>query len=92
MIYRLGMGERTGLLVSDEQPGSLSPEAQATMDAEIRALLGRLYERARRIVETHREALDALAASLLEQETIDGEDALRILEAHGVPRPAVAAA
>ncbi|HEX7117327.1 MAG TPA: ATP-dependent metallopeptidase FtsH/Yme1/Tma family protein [Longimicrobiales bacterium] len=91
MVYRLGMGESSGLLVSDGQPGSLSSEAQATMDAEVRALLARLYDRARDIVATHRAALDALAHALLERETVHGDDALRILAAHGV-RPASAAA
>mgnify|MGYP001271526170 CR=1 FL=1 len=84
MVFRLGMGHRTGLLVTDGQPGSLSPEAQALMDDEVRALLDRLYARAREIVDTHRAALDALAEALLEQETLDGDEAIRILSAHGV--------
>lgn len=90
MVYRLGMGRGTGLLVSDGQPGSLSPEMQARMDDEVRDLLDRLYARAREIVVTHRAALDALAEALLEHETLDGDEALRILATHGVRIPAAA--
>jgi len=86
MVYRLGMGERTGLLVADEAASPLGEEARARMDEEVRALLDRLYARAREIVEAHRPALDALADALLERETIDGDEALRILESHGVRR------
>lgn len=84
MIYRLGMGEQTGLLVAEDEPGSLGPETMAAMDAEVRSLLARLYARAREVIITHRAALDALALALLEHETIEGVEALRILEANGV--------
>ena len=91
MIYRLGMGGRTGFLVSDGQPGSISSEMQAAMDEEVRALLDRRSARARAIIDTHRPALDALAHALLEHETLDGEEALRILTEHGVRAPRAAA-
>lgn len=84
MIYRLGMGERTGFLVGDDQPGYLSPEAHAAMDDEVRALLDRLYARTREFIATHRAALDALALALLERETIDGEEVIAIARAHGI--------
>jgi ATP-dependent Zn protease len=50
-------------------------------------MLDRLYRRTRDILQTHRPALDALSAALLESETLDGHDALRILAAAGVPLP-----
>jgi cell division protease FtsH len=87
MVYRLGMGEETGLLVADEVMGPLSGEARARMEEEVRRLLERLYARTRELLATHRAALDALAAALLAHETIEGEEAARILEAHGA-RPA----
>jgi ATP-dependent Zn protease len=43
--------------------------------------------RTRDVLETHRSALDALAAELLERETLDGTEALAILAAHGVSVP-----
>ena len=91
MVYRLGMGEETGLLVADEVMGPLSSEARARMEEEVRRLLDRLYARTRELLATHRAALDALAAALLARETIEGEEAARILEEHGA-RPAAVTA
>ena len=86
MVYRLGMGADTGLLVYDDA-APLSGEAQARMDAEVRVLLERLYERTRTILVEHRGALVALAELLLEKETVDGSEALDVLAAHGVTLP-----
>jgi cell division protease FtsH len=91
MIYRLGMGAETGLLVYDDA-APLSGEAQARMDAEVRTILDRLYARTRAILLEHRAALDALAELLLERETVDGSDAMEVLAAHGVSLPASAEA
>jgi cell division protease FtsH len=83
MIYRLGMGD-SGLLVYDEDDAPLSAEALSRMDVQVQALLDRLYDRAREIISSNRPALEALAAALLERETLDGDEALAILDAHGV--------
>jgi len=91
MVYRLGMGRETGLLVHDEGAPPLSPAAQAEMDGEVRRLLDRLYEFTRTLLQEHRTALDALAAALLEHETLDGATALQLLEEHGVSVGAAAA-
>ncbi|HEX2166966.1 MAG TPA: AAA family ATPase, partial [Longimicrobiales bacterium] len=80
MIYRLGMASSGSLLVHDDAAGPLSGDAQARMDAEVQALLARLYDRTRDLLLEHRAALDALAAALLERETIDGVDAMALLE------------
>ena len=84
MIYRLGMSATGSLLVHEGEAGSLSGEAQARMDAEVQALLTRMYERTREILTRHREALDALAQALLERETLDGAEAMALLERNGV--------
>jgi cell division protease FtsH len=93
MIYQLGMGAETGLLIHDGQPGAVSPEAHARMDREVQALLERLYRVARETLRANRAALEALAKALLERETLDGEDAIRLMEEHGLTRtvPAIAA-
>ena len=84
MIYRLGMGDDQSLLIYDDADAPLSGEAQAKMDEQVNTLLRRLYEDTRTILLQHRPALEALAKALLERETIEGDEALRILEAHGV--------
>jgi cell division protease FtsH len=84
MVYRLGMAGSGSLLVHDEEAGPLGAEAQARMDDEVQALLARLYERTREILTTHRAGLDALAAALIERETLDGREALEVLRNAGV--------
>jgi cell division protease FtsH len=79
MIYRLGMAQSGSLLVHDEEAGALSADTQARMDAEVQALLQRLYGRTREIIGAHRPALDALAEALLERETLDGAEAAELL-------------
>jgi cell division protease FtsH len=54
------------------------------MDAQVNALLQRLYEQTRVIVQQHKPALEALAAALLEHETIEGSEAIEILRQNGV--------
>jgi cell division protease FtsH len=87
MIYRLGMSASGSLLIHDDEAGPLSADTQARMDAEVQALLSRLYDRTREILLQHRPALDALAEALLEHETLDGQAALRLLAGAGVTLP-----
>jgi cell division protease FtsH len=88
MVYQLGMGPDTGLLIHEGEPGSLSGEAHAAMDREVRALLDRLYRQTVDLLAANRESLAALAVALLERETIDGAEAVEILEDAGLARPA----
>jgi cell division protease FtsH len=88
MVYQLGMGPDTGLLIHEGEPGSLSGEAHAAMDREVRALLDRLYRQTVDLLATNREPLAALAVALLERETIDGAEAVEIMEEAGLARPA----
>ncbi len=88
MVYQLGMGPQTGLLIHEGEPGSLSGEAHAEMDREVRALLDRLYRQTVDLLSVNREALAALAVALLERETIDGAEAVEIMEEAGLSRPA----
>jgi ATP-dependent Zn protease len=85
MVYRLGMTDDKSLLVYDDADAPLSGEAQSKMDQQVNALLQRLYEETRDILTRHQPALEALAQALLERETIEGEEAIRILADAGVP-------
>jgi cell division protease FtsH len=92
MVYQLGMGPDTGLLVHDGEPGSLSPEAHARMDREVQAVLAAAYARTLEIVAANREPLAALAVALLERETIDGEECVEIMAEAGLALPPRSAA
>jgi cell division protease FtsH len=87
MVYQLGMGHDTGLLIHDGEMGSLSPEAHARMDREVQGILERLYARTREVIADNREALAALAVALLERETVEGDEAVEIMDEAGMTRP-----
>ena len=86
MVYQLGMGTQTGLLIHDGQPGSLSAAAHAQMDREVKEMLDTLYAQALEVLRANRDALEALAQALLDRETLDGEEAVRLLEENGLVR------
>jgi cell division protease FtsH len=78
-------------MIYDSQNGPVSGELHAAMDREVRVIIDALYERTVALMETHRAALEALGEALLEQETIDGTDAVRLMEQHGLPAAGLAA-
>jgi cell division protease FtsH len=50
------------------------------IDEEVLEILNASYERAKSILKTYRKALESLALTLLEKETIDGENVLQVME------------
>jgi cell division protease FtsH len=86
MIYFLGMGKDTGLLVQDPQSAPLSGAAHAEMDREVKELLARMYEETIRVLRQNEAALHALAQALLERETLDGAEAIQVMEEAGLDR------
>ena len=86
MVYKLGMGPATGLVAYDDREGggAVSGELHAAMDRDVRKIVEEMYARVHEGLSQHRAALDALAEALLEQETIEGAEALMIFHAHGV--------
>ncbi|MET8402260.1 ATP-dependent zinc metalloprotease FtsH [Streptomyces sp900116325] len=89
MVGRWGMSERVGRLTAipgDAQQAYGLSAAPATLDAvdhEMRRIVDECYIEAQRLLREHREKLDALAAALLQNETLDEEAAYR---AAGVAR------
>jgi ATP-dependent Zn protease len=86
MVYKLGMGQGTGLVAFDDREGgaTVSGELHAAMDRDVRTIVELLYTRVREAIDGHRAALEALADALLERETLEGAEALAILHTHGV--------
>ncbi|MFB7514275.1 ATP-dependent zinc metalloprotease FtsH [Streptomyces sp. NPDC056144] len=80
MAGRWGMSERVGRLTaipSDAQQAyglSAAPATLDTVDEEMRRIVDECYEKAVRLLGEHRSQLDALAAALLANETLE-EDA-----------------
>ncbi|MBV6701861.1 ATP-dependent zinc metalloprotease FtsH [Kitasatospora aureofaciens] len=91
MAGRWGMSERVGRLTAvpaDAQGAyglSAAPTTLDAVDEEARRIVAECYDDAVRLLTEQRARLDALAAALLEAETLDEEAAYR---AAGVPRKA----
>jgi ATP-dependent Zn protease len=54
------------------------------MDRDVRLIVELSYSRVHEAIQLHRSALEALAEALLERETLEGNEALEILQSHGV--------
>jgi cell division protease FtsH len=79
MVMRFGMGESFGLL-SVESREQASLERLAAADAEVAALLERLYATTCELLERERPSLERIAEALLLEETLDRERFLALIE------------
>jgi cell division protease FtsH len=102
MVGRWGMSPKLGtvaVLPSDGQgplfPGvsEVSPETQQLVDEEVRTLVAESHEEVISLLRENRDKLDALAAALLEHETLDQLDAYAAagVDPATAPQPAVPA-
>jgi len=72
----LSFGKRDELVFLGREIGeqrNYSDEIAKTIDEEVRAIVDRAYDRATQVLEVHRDRLDALAAKLIAEETVDRE-------------------
>ena len=92
MVCQWGMSEKLGPLtyVEDaahvflgrdlQQHKEFSNESMRIIDEEVLDILSSSYERAKKILTKYRKALESLAKTLMEQETIDGDCVLQIMQ------------
>jgi cell division protease FtsH len=93
MILEWGMSDKLGFLSyagdgaqevflghSTTANKNISSSTAKIIDEEIRALVDKTYDRAKKILENNREALELLAQGLLEHETLTGEDIKKIVD------------
>jgi cell division protease FtsH len=82
MVTEYGMSTRIGAVsYRTENAGPLgpsegffgSPHTQEVIEEEIRTVLSRCHERARRILDANRPLLERMSAALLDAEVLDGE-------------------
>jgi len=50
------------------------------IDEEVLEILNSSYDRAKKVLKTNRKVLNSLAKTLLEKETIDGEQVLQAMQ------------
>ena len=88
MISRFGMSDEFGFVafetVSNQYLGgdaslACSPETQARMDQKVTQLVEEQHQKALQILTENRRKLDELAKYLYEQETITGDEFMKIL-------------
>ena len=97
MITQYGLSERFGLMglesiqnrYLDGRAVMNCGEATASeIDEEVMRMLKAAYEEAKRLLNENREALDKIAAFLIEKETITGKEFMKIFrEVKGIPEP-----
>ena len=99
MVTEFGFSEKLGpLRYSDNeeevflghsvtQRKNVSDATARIIDEEIRHLIDRAEETARRVLSDNREGLDAVAEALLEFETLSGEEVQAVLRGESVVRP-----
>ena len=74
-------------IASDGEYERLGPELKKTIDAETKRLLEESQQRARGILMKNIAHLHALAAALLEQETMNKDAIIELLEKNGATVP-----
>ena len=95
MVTRYGMSEKIGPMVFEAMPGRTlfgggveggeqSQEVAAQIDAEVKKIITDAHKKADDIIKKHRPVLNAIAAHLVEIETIERDDFEKILIAHGI--------
>uniref|UniRef100_A0A8C3B4G4 ATP-dependent zinc metalloprotease YME1L1 n=1 Tax=Cyclopterus lumpus TaxID=8103 RepID=A0A8C3B4G4_CYCLU len=79
MVTRFGMSDKLGVMTYGDVTKQ-SPETQAVIEQEIRALLNDSYERARHLLKTYSKEHKKLADALLTHETLDAKEIKLVLE------------
>jgi cell division protease FtsH len=105
MVTRYGMSATMGPMVYAENEGevflgrsvtthkNVSETTLQQVDAEIRRIIDEQYALARRLLEEHRDKVEAMTAALLEWETIDADQIKDIMDGRPPrpPKPSVSA-
>lgn len=89
MVTMFGMSDEIGMVALASVQNSYldgraymecSSDTEKMVDKEIRRIMKESYDKAYELLSTHVELLDALAAHLIEKETITGKEFMRIYE------------
>ena len=97
MVTQYGMSEKFGLMGLESQENqyltgrtvlNCGDATVADIDQEVMKILKNAYDEAIRLLSDDREAMDKIAAFLIEKETITGKEFMKIFrEVKGLPEP-----
>ncbi len=83
MVTKWGLSEKLGPLLYEENEaemygrpgarGNISTQTAIDIDVEMRAIIDRCYTRSKQLLVDNRDILDAMAAALMQYETIDSD-------------------
>jgi len=97
MVTQFGMSDKVGAIaVGDReqeiflgrelaQRREISERTSELVDEEVKRIIDTAYRRAREILESKRPILDALAAALLERETLEREEVMAVVAGQALP-------
>ena len=89
MVTQYGMSERFGMMgletitsrYLDGRPvTNCGEQTEAEIDEEVKNILKKCHDKAKKIIEDNKEVLEKLAAHLIEKETITGDEFVEIFE------------
>jgi cell division protease FtsH len=98
MICEWGMSEKLGtvsyttedhnvFLARDiSHPRSFSEETAALIDAEVKRIIDEQLDRGRELLKQNKDKLERIAKTLLESETINGEELNKIIRGEKLPQ------
>lgn len=99
MVCEYGMSEKLGPLTLGQKHDQVflgkdlasnpdySQEIAYEIDKEIRRIVDEAWDKAKKILQEHRNRLDLIAKTLIENETIEKEDLEKLLEGKRLPKP-----
>ena len=97
MVTHWGMSERLGprtfgrkeemIFLGREisETRNYSEKVAEEIDEEVRQIIDKAYHTAKKLITEHRDRLDTIVKSLLEEETIEGDALAAVLNGHDVP-------
>ncbi len=101
MIMHWGMSERLGMVLYGEsqeyvflgrdmmRSKTYSERTAQEIDAEVKRIIDEAYQRAKAIIDAHRDKLEIIAKALLEFETLDGNQVEEIVRTGRLTPPPV---
>ena len=87
MVSRYGMSDKLGPIAFGERQLGNEPYSEHVamqIDAEVSRIIEEAKARAKKVIESHRGALDAIAKELIEKETVEREAFEKILVLNGI--------
>lgn len=85
MVTSFGFSDLLGNVDFRSNYEQVSPETKRLIDNEVRRLIDEAKDSARNLLEKHRPELDLLAAALVQYETLDKEEIVKVIKGEKLP-------